>query len=420
MKQFIALTLLMGIIKKPEISNYWSTHPLLKSSIFNTVMPRNRYQSILQFLHFADNSLYNANDPNRDKLYKVRPVIDYLVNKFKSVYMPEQNISINEELLLWKGKLAFKQYIPLKRSRFGIKLFSLCENSGYLWNSSVYLGKEVYNEDRNIPQRLGKSVTIVIQLLDSLMNKGYHLYVDNWYTGQELFNFLRANNTLACGTARKNRVRLPNEMIKAPLQKGQHLFRRCGDLLAVRLQDKKEVFFLSTIHKANIVNIGKGDFHGNEISKLQVVHDYNKYMGGVDKNDEILANYKTVRKTMKWTKKVAFHFIEEAIFNALILWKKNGNHERFLKFKLGFITELLAMGGAHIDEIVGANNRLSGRHFPEIIAKTPKKTNPQKRCIDCTSSGIRKESRYQCANCNNKPGLCVAPCFQIYHTQASY
>ena len=107
MKQFIALSLLMGIVRKPEIAQYWSTNPLLKGSIFNSVMPRNRFQSILQFLHFADNSQFDPNDPDRDRLYKVRPVVEYLVNKFRTVYIPEDHISIDEELLLWKGNLAW-------------------------------------------------------------------------------------------------------------------------------------------------------------------------------------------------------------------------------------------------------------------------------------------------------------------------
>ena len=91
---------------------------------------------MLRFLHFADNSQYDPNDPDRDRLYKVRPLVDLLVSKFKTTYTPEKNIPIDE----WKGRLLFKQYIPLKR--FGIKMFSLCETSGYLWNSYVYLGKE--------------------------------------------------------------------------------------------------------------------------------------------------------------------------------------------------------------------------------------------------------------------------------------
>ena len=86
--------------------------------------------------------------------------MEFLVNKFKTVYIPDQHISIDEELLLWKGNLSFKQYIPTKRAPFGIKMFSLCENSGYLWNSFVYMGKEPgrNNDNPQLVQRLGKSV----------------------------------------------------------------------------------------------------------------------------------------------------------------------------------------------------------------------------------------------------------------------
>ena len=51
MKKFLALTILMGIVKKPELSDYWSTNALLQGSVFNNVMPQNRYQTILRFLH---------------------------------------------------------------------------------------------------------------------------------------------------------------------------------------------------------------------------------------------------------------------------------------------------------------------------------------------------------------------------------
>ena len=46
MREFLALYLLTGIVRKPELSQYWSTDPLLKRAIFNEVMPRNRFQSI--------------------------------------------------------------------------------------------------------------------------------------------------------------------------------------------------------------------------------------------------------------------------------------------------------------------------------------------------------------------------------------
>ena len=52
--------------------------------------------------------------------------------KFKGGYYPDSEVSIDEELLLLKGCLGFKQYIPEKRSRFGRRIFLLCEISGYL------------------------------------------------------------------------------------------------------------------------------------------------------------------------------------------------------------------------------------------------------------------------------------------------
>ena len=75
-------------------------------------MLRNGFQSILEFSHFNDNSQHDVNNPNRDKIFKIRPVVTYLVTKFKTVYSPDRQVSIDEEPILWKGRLCFKQYIP--------------------------------------------------------------------------------------------------------------------------------------------------------------------------------------------------------------------------------------------------------------------------------------------------------------------
>ena len=112
---------------------YWSKHPLFCTPIFSAIMSRNRFQLLLKFLHFSDNSqMPEPNDPSPDKLFKLRPLLDHLFEKFQEVYVPTCNISITDEsLLLWKGRLSFKQYIPLKRAKFGVKSFMLCEDSGY-------------------------------------------------------------------------------------------------------------------------------------------------------------------------------------------------------------------------------------------------------------------------------------------------
>ncbi|XP_076238627.1 uncharacterized protein LOC143181854 [Calliopsis andreniformis] len=64
--------------------------------------------------------------------------------------------------------------------------------------------------------------------------------------------------------------------------------------------------------------------------------------------------------------------------------------------------------------------RLFERHFPESIPPTGKKTNPTRQCVQCSrkkcvnGKRIRKETRYYCPQC--EVGLCVTPCFRIYHT----
>ncbi|GBO32779.1 PiggyBac transposable element-derived protein 4 [Araneus ventricosus] len=64
-----------------------------------------------------------------------------LVQKFKSAYTPNQFVAIDESLVAFKGLLGWKQYIPTKRARFGLKFFQLCESeSGYIWNSIIYTG----------------------------------------------------------------------------------------------------------------------------------------------------------------------------------------------------------------------------------------------------------------------------------------
>ena len=87
-QHFLALYFLTGIVQKPQIQQYWSTDQLRQTSVFNQVMTKNMFQKILQFLHFADNSNYDATDPGCDKLFKVGDIVEFLLDHFKTVYIP--------------------------------------------------------------------------------------------------------------------------------------------------------------------------------------------------------------------------------------------------------------------------------------------------------------------------------------------
>ena len=102
-----------------------------------------RFQLLLRFLHFQDNQdpNYNANDPNRDRLFKVRSIIDMLKERFNNVYYPPEHLTVDESLILFKGRLLFKQYIKTKRARFGIKFFELATAEGILLDFIIYQGQ---------------------------------------------------------------------------------------------------------------------------------------------------------------------------------------------------------------------------------------------------------------------------------------
>ena len=64
--------------------------------------------------------------------------MDMVRQKFNSVYYPPKNLTVDESLVLYKGRLLFKQYIRTKRSRYGIKMFELATADGILLDFMIY------------------------------------------------------------------------------------------------------------------------------------------------------------------------------------------------------------------------------------------------------------------------------------------
>jgi len=310
MKKFIGLLFVMGVVKKPSLSMYWSTDPLFQMPLFGIIMPRNRFFLLLKFFHVNDNqNIPNRDDPNRDRLYKVRPMLDELFEKFQHAYTPGPSVAVDESLLLWKGRLIFRQYLLLKRARFGIKLFCLCDDSGYMYRFRVYTGKQdpATALDVALPPEcsvFSASEKIVIYLMLPLLGEGRTIWMDNWYTSCRLYDYLHHQKTTACGTIRSNRV--PSEVKNATLDVGQVCAFRSGALLCLKFRDKKDVHMLTTQHDETMVPTPKGRGRPSATraaTKPVCVVEYNSNMGSVDKHDQMLQPYSIAKKTMKWYKK---------------------------------------------------------------------------------------------------------------------
>ncbi|XP_076331734.1 uncharacterized protein LOC143236927 [Tachypleus tridentatus] len=63
-------------------------------------------------------------------------------SKHLAVYAPQRELSIDESIIKFKGRVHLGQYLLSKPTRWGIKQFALCENkSGYALKFITYCGK---------------------------------------------------------------------------------------------------------------------------------------------------------------------------------------------------------------------------------------------------------------------------------------
>ena len=113
----------------------------------------------------------------------------------KEIYVPEKDICIDESMVLWRGRLVFRQYIKNKKHKYGVKLYELCESGGLVQKIQVYSGK-----DDAPPGKLGHAAGVVLSLMEDYLDKGYTLYTYNYYNSVPLTEKMTAFNLLMWNT----------------------------------------------------------------------------------------------------------------------------------------------------------------------------------------------------------------------------
>lgn len=422
---FLALTILMARNKKLDIHEYWSTNKLLHQPIFGKIMPRDRYLLLLRLIHFCDNS----QQIKGDRLYKIQMVITDIQKIFKDAMIPFSNLAIDESLVLWKGRLSFRQYIKSKRHRFGIKLYIICDcETDFILNFIVYTGATTTIQDP-LENVLGKSGLVVKKLMKPYLNKGHSLFTDNFYTSPQLAMYLHKKKTNICGTVRKNRKLMPK--MDSKLKLGEREGKCTNKLLTIHWKDRRDVYMLTTINKDIMVETNKIDrITGKKYIKPECVVHYNNNMGAIDKTDMLLSSTECVRRTMKWYKKLFFHIIDMCLLNAYSAYKTvTGNHISLANFQLSLINEIIQKYQKSVKTFPNKGNksrkidiedRLIQRHFPELVPQKPS-GKKRRKCYVCShkiEGKKRKDTLYQYKECD--VGLCVDPCFKIYHTKKNF
>lgn len=232
----------------------------------------------------------------------------------RELYYPDKNLSLDESMVLWRGRLLFRQYISNKRHRYGLKLYMLTEPNGLILRFTVYTGQldELGGK--------GHAEKVVMHLVKDYLNKGHSIFMDNYYNSCQLARNLIKNKTFCTGTLRSGRKGGPKKVFEKKLAVGESKAQYSNGIMVAKWKDKREVSYISTEFENNMVEVTSK--RGVVKEKPVPIVEYNKNMGGIDRQDQMMAYYPSLRKTLFWYKKLAIHILLLLMFNSYLFFCK--------------------------------------------------------------------------------------------------
>ena len=424
-KSFLAILLLSGYNELPRQEMYWERQEDSHNSLVASLLSKNEFEDCKKYLHLCDN---NDLDP-ADKFAKVRPLFNAINETCLANYQPSQHVSIDESMVPYFGRHGAKQYIHGKPIKFGYKLWVMASPLGYCIQFRPYAGKDtILQEYTDIGLGLGASVVAhLAESLPEVTNSNYHVVMDNFFTSPKLLRYLKSKGIAATGTVRVNR------MENAPL-KDMKLMQKekrgssdvvtdvSSNITAVRWKDNKVVNCLSTFTGKEPMQSVKRFCHTEkkkvDIEQPNIIREYNKSMGGVDRMDQNIAAYMINLRSKKWWWPLFRFVIDVSVNNAFQLYR--------MKEVQAGERKLDALGFRR--SIVDAYFRLyrSNKSFETLFRGSRRLHNPaenlrydglnhwlvkgsQRRCA---MEGCKGTSKFFCEKCN--VGL-HPDCYKIYH-----
>ncbi|XP_063971496.1 piggyBac transposable element-derived protein 4-like [Lytechinus pictus] len=425
MMAFVAINTLMGITRTAEYNDCWSQDQALRNEYISKLMTKNRYEKLCQYLHCSNVRERHEED---DKIHKVRDFVNVLQDNFSSMFVPGQTLSVDEAMIKYNGRLAWKQYMPKKPTKWGIKLWCLCDSkTGYCLTFQVYTGRGM---DAELVQQFGLGYTVVMGLLNQYLLRNHIVYADNFFSSLPLVEDLLQADTYYCGTLRKDRVGIPRELQQVRLEKYDNVKWARNAVTVTRWKDKRDVYLISTNNDGSDGQKSRTKFRRDErISIPTVIQDYNAEMGGVDHADQLRSYYNVGRTGRRWWKYLMWGLLNIAMVNAYILWElstrphpSNCRSWSLKAFKLALIHQLgdgfssrkrrsSADGDRPIEKVV-AKDVIIGH---SLVAFGDRK----KVCMQCKKAGRKAPSgesvqtKFGCTGC--RLNLCKNPCFNEWH-----
>lgn len=179
LRAYIGVLLLAGVYRSHGESTEELWNDDTGRSIFRAMMSLEMFKKIHRCVRFDDKS-DRIERRVRDKLAPIRFVFDIWAYNLRKWYILSSNVTVDEQLLPYRGRCPFLQYIPSKPDRYGIKIWAACYSStSYAWNMQIYTGR-----DRNCRPEINQGQRVVLDLTEGLENRT--VTTDNFFTSYSL------------------------------------------------------------------------------------------------------------------------------------------------------------------------------------------------------------------------------------------
>lgn len=210
-KKFLGVLILIGVYKSKneDVALLWSRDD--GRPLFNKIMTRQRFQQILKVLRFDDAASRHQQRTATDKLQPIKECFEMWNAFLRDAYIPGESMTVDEQLVTFRGRCPFRQYIPSKPGRYGIKIWAICDSrTSYAWKMEIYTGKRA-GEQREVNQ----GERVVLSLTEEVAKTGRNITCDNFFTSISLARKLLSKKLTIVGTLRRNRGELPTEFVNA-------------------------------------------------------------------------------------------------------------------------------------------------------------------------------------------------------------
>jgi len=228
-----------------------------------------------------------ADNTKQEKVIdKVKNFITLIDSNWRKYYLPNQHIVLDEGIVAFQGRCKYKLYNAMKPEKWGLRLYLLCDSSGYVWRAKVYKGKEDSQENY--------TTLLTLSFIEGLENRGHKLFIDDFYTSPTLLFELEKKGIALIGIVKPNRKSLPTTHKSLKLEPNQTKVYAKSHNLCIYFKDKeKPLILLSNAYPAFDSTRAEG--------KPLAIEKYNQYVHAIDQanQEREKSYYKYIHEELK-------------------------------------------------------------------------------------------------------------------------